>query len=195
MIMKQEEKLVVPREIYLSAGVHIGTTTKTADMKKYVYKVRPSGLAVLNIKMVDDALREVAKQIIEKEKVLVVSRKESSNQAAEKFAEIIGSKFVSGRFMPGTMTNPQSSNFFEPDILVTTDVISDSQSIVEARKMNVPVVSFSDTSNEVSHIDYVIPCNNKGKKSIALLFWILAKLVCEGKNMKFENKPDDFGYI
>ncbi len=190
----KKEKLLVSREQYLSAGVHIGLTTKTADMKKFIYKVRPNGLAVLNVATIDKRIGYVANLLAEKKNVLVVSRKENGQVPAKKFAELIGVKSIMGRFMPGSLTNPTYKEFFEPDIIVITDPLADKQVIKEAVQMRIPIIGLADTFNETNFLDIIIPCNNKGKKSLALVYWILAKLITEKRKEKFEATLEDFGY-
>ncbi|HLD83710.1 MAG TPA: 30S ribosomal protein S2 [archaeon] len=191
---KSKEKLIVPREVYLSAGVHIGMTTKTADMKKFIYKVRPSGLAVLNVGMLDKRIGIITNLLAKKPKILVVSKKESSSDAVNKFAEAVGAKAITGRFMPGTLTNPHSKDFYEPDVLMITDPMEDKQAMTEALQMRIPIIGLADTFNETSYIDFVLPCNNKGKKSLALIFWLMAKTIKEKRGEAFGLKMEDFGY-
>jgi small subunit ribosomal protein S2 len=190
------KKLLIPREKYLSAGVHIGMTSKTADMKRFIYKVRPNGLAVLNVGILDKRIGYVANYLADKKDILVVSRKDNGQEAVRKFAEVVGAKEVIKRFMPGSLTNPTYKEFFEPDVLVVTDPLADKQAIKEAVEMRIPIIGFADTFNETSFIDIVLPCNNKGKKSLALLFWLLAKLIIEKRDpsAKFELQPENFGY-
>lgn len=190
----KKERLLIPREKYLSAGVHIGLTTKTADMKRFIYKIRPNGLAVLNVGMIDKRIGYAANMLAERKNILVVSKKENGQQAVKKFAEVIGCRAITGRFMPGSLTNPSSKDFFEPDILVVTDPLADKQAIKEAYSMRIPIIGMVDTFNELGYLDFVIPCNNKGKKSLAVIYWLLAKLLMEKHGKKLEAKPEDFGY-
>lgn len=191
-----KKKLLLPREKYLSAGVHIGMTSKTADMRRFIYKVRPNGLAVLNVGLLDRRISHVADFLAGRSDILVVSRKENGQEAVKKFAEAIGAKAITGRFMPGSLTNPTYREFFEPEVLIVADPLADKQSIKEAVEMRIPIIGLADTFNETSFIDIVLPCNNKGKKSLALVFWLLAKLVMEKRDpsAKFELTPEDFGY-
>jgi len=190
------KKLLIPREKYLSAGVHIGMTSKTADMKRFIYKVRPNGLAVLNVGILDKRVSYVANYLAGKKDILIVSRKDNGHEPVKKFAEVIGAEAILGRFMPGSLTNPTYKDFFEPDVLMVTDPMADKQAIKEAVEMRIPIIGFADTFNETAFIDIVLPCNNKGKKSLALLFWLLAKLIMEARDpsVKFELQPEDFGY-
>src|SRR3989338_2264077 len=100
---KTKEKLLIPRDKYLSAGVHIGMTTKTSDMKRFIYNVRPSGLAVLNISLLDEKIEIISNLLSKKTKILVAPRKETGFVPAKKFAEAIGVKSITGRFMPGSL--------------------------------------------------------------------------------------------
>lgn len=184
MIMPRKEKLIVPREKYLSAGMHIGMTSKTQDMKRFIYKVRPSGLAVLNIGLLDKRLGIISNLLAETKKILVMSRKEAGHEAVKKFAEATGAKAIAGRFMPGSLTNPTYKEFFEPDIVIVTDPLADKQAIKEAMQMRLPIIGLCDTFNDTSYLDFVLPCNNKGKKSLDLVYEILANLILEKRGVK-----------
>jgi small subunit ribosomal protein S2 len=167
-------------------------------MKRFVYKVREDGLAVFNLKMVDERIGTAAGFLSGFKKILVVSRKNNAAMAIEEFARQIGGKAISGRFSPGTLTNPSYRDFYEPDVLVVVDPLVDEQVIKEAKKKRLPIVALCDTFNSAKDIDLIIPCNNNGKKSLALVFWILAKemLKKRGKIKKdsdFKPGVKDFG--
>jgi small subunit ribosomal protein S2 len=192
--MVKKEKLAVPREKYLSAGVHIGMTTKTADMQRFIYKIRPSGLAVLNVGELDKRIRYAAGMLANKKKILVVSKKDIGKDAVKQFSKAVKAKCIIGRFMPGSLTNPSYKRFFEPEILMITDPIVDKQAMKEAVTMRIPIIGLADTFNETSYLDLVLPCNNKGKKSLALVYWALAKLICENRGETFDAELKDFGF-
>ncbi|MBI5347529.1 MAG: 30S ribosomal protein S2 [Candidatus Aenigmarchaeota archaeon] len=190
-----KEELLIEREKYLSSGSHIGMISKTKDMEKFIYKVRPNGLAVLNISVLDKRIRMAAGFLGTAERALVVSRKESGHEAVQKFAETTGFRYIIGRFMPGSLTNPTYEKFFEPDVLVVTDPASDRQALKEAIHMRIPIVGLADTFNLTSFLDLIIPCNNKGKKSLSLIYYLLAKKVCRLKEKEFNATLEDFGFV
>lgn len=199
-MIAKKERLYVPREKYLSAGVHIGMTSKTADMKRFIYKIRPSGLAVMNIGLLDKRIGIAANLLAGKKKILAVSKKENGFEPIRKFAEAVSAKAIAGRFMPGSLTNPTYKEFFEPDVVIVTDPGIDKQAVREAVQMRIPIIALADTFNETSYVDFILPCNNKGKKSLALIYWLLAKIIVEkraekdGTKAEFAYKPEDFGY-
>ncbi len=192
-------ELLIPLDKYLAAGLHIGTQQKTKDMEKYIYRVRADGLHVLDVKCSNDKIVIAAKLLskYEPDEVLVVSTRQYGQAPVEKFGDITGTKTIPGRFIPGTLTNPQYSKFIEPKILVVTDPRSDSQAVIEARQNGIPVVALCDTENLLSNVDVVIPVNNKGRKAIALVYWLLARQILRERGIlssdeEFDIDPTDF---
>lgn len=187
------EKFLISQQEYLSAGIHIGMKSRTKDMRRFIYKVREDGLSVLDLKLLDDRIKTAIKFLSTAEKLLVVGRKTNSHIPIKKFCEVVGCDYVVGRFMPGTLTNPNYKKFMEPDMILLTDPLSDYQALKESIDSRIPVVALCDTFNETRNIDLVVPCNNKGKKALALMFWILAKEISKKKGKKtFQYKVDDF---
>ncbi|BFH72467.1 30S ribosomal protein S2 [Sulfurisphaera javensis] len=172
-------ELLVPLDTYLSAGVHIGTHTCTKYMEKFVYRVRPEGLYVLDVRKIDERLRIAAKFLarFNPENIIAVTSRPYAFTPVSKFAEVIRGKAIVGRFPPGILTNPQLPNHIEPEVIVATDPRTDLQAIKEASSVGVPVVAFADTDAKVEFVDFIIPANNKGRKSLALLYWILARQI------------------
>lgn len=179
----QSQNLLVPLDKYLSSGIHIGMKQKTKDMSRFIYKFRPDGLAVLDVQTIDKRLALAAKMISRFRNVLVVSRKSNARKAIRLFGEITSINIIEGRMLPGTLTNPDFKRFMEPDLIVITDPLADAQAMKESIKMRIPIISLADTFNETRNIDFVIPANNKGRKSLALIYWILAKEVAKLKGI------------
>ncbi len=187
------EKPLVPLEKYLEAGAHIGSKFKSGMMRKFIYKCRNDGLCVLDVNALNARIKTAAKMIAryDPKDVLVVAGRVYAQKPAKKFAEKIGAKYVIGRFIPGTLTNPQNENFVEPELLITADPPVDKQAIKEAVKAKIPVISLCDTSNLTKNIDFVIPVNNKGKKSLALVYYLLAREVLKERGVIKSDKEFD----
>lgn len=190
-------ELLIPREQYLASGIHIGMKQRTKQMKEFIYKIRPDGLAVLNLKKLDERIRITAKFLAKADKIPIVGKKLISREIIEKFCEITGCEPITERFMPGTLTNPNYKKFFEAEIILIADPLIDYQALREAVKARVPVVAICDTPDETKDIDLIIPANNKGKKALATLFWLLAReILKERKEIKsdeeFKYKVEDF---
>lgn len=178
-------ELLIPLENYLAAGLHIGTQQKTSDMEKYIFRVRSDGLYVLDIRKTNERIISAAKFLAryDPEDILVVATRQYGQAPVKKFGEIIGCKTIPGRFIPGTLTNPKYNKFIEPKIIVVTDPRSDSQAIIESKQIGVPIVGLCDTENLLSTVDIVIPVNNKGRKAIALVYWLLARQILREKEI------------
>ena len=171
--------LLVPEDIYLTSGVHIGTQQKSADMKPFIYKVRIDGLYVLDIKKTDTRIRLAAKFLARfpPGKVLVIAARQYGQKPARLFAKALGAQVFAGRFVPGTMTNPNLAEFTEPEILVATDPAADAQALREAVMVGLPVVALCDANNETKNVELVIPTNNKGRRALATVYWLLTREV------------------
>ncbi len=188
------EYLISPDE-YLAAGVHIGTQVKTGDMRKFIYKVRPDGLYVLDIRQLDERLRIAGKFLarFDSSKVLVVAARQYGQKPAMMFAKVTGAEYRVGRFIPGTLTNPMLRDYTEPDVVLVTDPAIDSQAVQEATDVGIPVVALCDSNNSAANVDLVIPTNNKGRKALALVYWLLAREVLRNRGISdFPYSVSDF---
>jgi len=192
--MAQEQNFIVPLADYLKVGLHIGTKFKTKYMANFVYKTRPDGLVVLNIQEIDKRIR-IASNLISQykpEDIIVVCRRENGWSAVKLFSKYTGIRVFAGRYPPGILTNPNLKTFIQAKLMIIVDPWVDKNALKDAVKVGIPVVALCDTYNESNNIDLVVPCNNKGKKSIGLVFWIFAReyLTFHGKN--FTAKLDEF---
>ncbi|MFT4311413.1 MAG: 30S ribosomal protein S2 [Candidatus Woesearchaeota archaeon] len=191
--MSEEKQLMVPNDDYLKSGIHIGTKFRTKHMENFIYKTRPDGLSVLDIEKIDERLGLAANMIsnYEPSEILVVCRRENGWKAVKKFAELTGCRFYAGRYPPGVLTNPSLKNFMETKLLLVVDAWPDRNAIQDAIKIGVPVMAICDTNNQANNIDFVIPGNNKGRKSLGLIFYVLAREYTKNKNIIAEK---DFSY-
>jgi small subunit ribosomal protein S2 len=175
----QVKEFLIPEDVFLTSGVHIGTQQKSADMKNFIFKVRNDGLYVLNIQMTNERIKYAASFLAryEPSKVLVVSARQYGQKPVTTFAKSLGVKVIAGRFIPGTLTNPNLSKYIEPELLVVTDPAADAQSLKEAVSIGLPVIGFCDANNETKNVDFIIPANNKGRRSLAVVYWLLTREV------------------
>ncbi|MDP6138722.1 MAG: 30S ribosomal protein S2 [Candidatus Woesearchaeota archaeon] len=194
-----EEKFLVPTEEYLKSGIHIGTKFKTRYMEKFIYKTRPDGLSVLNLQKIDERLNIAAKFLAQynPEDILVVGRRESAWKPLKMFNKVIGARVFAGRYPPGILTNPRLDNYIEAKVMLAVDSGPDRNAVVDSMKMGIPIVAICDTNNQSNNIDLVVPSNNKGKKSLGLFFWILAREYLRNrgilkKNEELKEKVEDF---
>jgi len=194
MMPDSDYEMLVSNEDYLAAGVHIGTQQKTKDMMPHIYRARSDGLYVLDMQSTDKRIRTAAKFIAryDPEKVLIVSARQYGQLPVEMLSKAIGVRANVGRFIPGTLTNPNYMWFIEPDLVMVTDPIGDAQAVQEAARISVPVIALCDTNNQTTNIDLVIPTNNKGRKALSLVYWLLAREIAAIKKQPFTYTPEDF---
>jgi small subunit ribosomal protein S2 len=171
------EEFLTALDNYLKVGLHIGTKFRTKYMAPFIYKIRPDGLAVLNVKKIDSRIDVVSRFLANfaPEDILVVSRRENGWRAVKLFRKVTGVNVITGRYRPGLLTNTALEDFKEYKVIMVVDPLPDKNAVKDAVVMGLPVVACCDTNNETNYLDIVIPCNNKGKKSLGLLFYVLAK--------------------
>ncbi|MBW2969865.1 30S ribosomal protein S2 [Candidatus Woesearchaeota archaeon] len=195
--MTTESTFLVPQEQYLKSGIHIGTKFRTKYMDPFIYKTRADGLSVLNLQKIDERIKQAANMLSQyaPEEILVCSRRENGWKAVKAFGKNTGIKVFAGRYPPGILTNPKLETFMEVKVVLVTDSWPDRNAIKDAIQVGIPVIALCDTNNQSNDIDLVVPCNNKGKKSLGLLFYILAREYLRLRGMLKDEPPftvDDF---
>lgn len=169
-------------------------------MAPFIYKVRGDGLAVMNVQKIDERIKIAAKFLAQYDPkdILVVCRRENGWKPVKMFAAVTGIKCIVGRYPPGIMTNPNLENFIETKALLVVDPWADINAVNDALNVGgVPVIGLCNTNNEAMKLDLVVPCNNKGKQSLGMLFWILANEFLKQKGVlktgeEIKSKPEDF---
>lgn len=172
-------ELLLPRDTILSAGIHIGTRIKTKDIQPFIYKVRHDGLFVLDIKKTDERIRVAAKFLsrFDPSKVVAASTRLYGRTPVQQFCDLTHTVPLLGRFPPGIFSNPSHSRYIEADVVLVTDSKADKQAVKEASSVGIPVIALCDTDNDFRDIDLVIPTNNKGRRALATIYWLLARQV------------------
>jgi len=188
--MSQQNEITDIKKKILSTGIRVGTAVKTKFMIPYVTQASPEGLYLMDLDITLARIQTAAKFInrVNIEDVIVCSGREYANTPIEKFCEITGATKMLGRFMPGTLTNPSLPYYIEPRMVLISDPQVDAQAITEATNAGIPVIGVSNTDNITSKIDLVIPANNRGRKSLATIYWLLAREILLEKG---EIKNDD----
>ena len=199
MTETESKELLIDEDTFLTCGVHIGTKQKSRDMEPYVHKVREDGLRILNVNLTSEKIVEAANFLKEQEPkdVLVVSARQYGWKPAKKFANTCGFRCIAGRFTPGRLTNPEMRHFMEPKIIILTDPAADAQAFREAINIKIPVIAMCDSNNLTNNVDLIIPGNNKGRRSLALIYWLLSREILRirgelGVDEDLEETIDDF---
>jgi small subunit ribosomal protein S2 len=177
-----EEKLIFPQlseKALLATGIRIGTQVRTKSMEQFTTRPRPDGLHLLDysktLHRIDVAGKFIA--FVGPQNTVVYTSRDYGKVPVEKFCEVTKAIPVVGRFMPGTLTNPLFPGHLDVELIVVADPASDTQAIIEGGKMGTPVIAVCDTDNITDDIDLVIPGNNRGRRSLATIFYLLARSV------------------
>jgi len=175
--MAQENIWLVSLEEYIKAGVHIGTKIKNKQTKKFIARVRSDGLAIIDVIKLDERLRLSTKLLSKYEpyQILAVGRRETARKPLQMLNKYTGINVYPKRYPPGLLTNPALDIFKDVDVVIITDPILDRNALLDAYRTGKITIAFVDTNNSLSYIDIAIPANNRGAKSLALLYYIIAR--------------------
>lgn len=187
---------LVPLEEYIKAGVHVGTRIKTKDMRKFIAKIKEDGLAILDITKTDERLRLATKLLAryEPNEILVVGRRETARrpiQVLNKYTKILA---YPGRYPPGLLTNPNLKDFKDVEVVLITDPILDRNALFDAYRTNKMIIALVDSNNTLNYIDLAIPANNKGARSLALIYYIITREYLRNRGIIPKKAELDVGY-
>ena len=197
--MSQQAETTDIKKKILTTGIRVGTQVKTKFMRSFITKASPEGLYMLDLDITLEKIQTAAKFInrLGTEKLIVCSGRQYAETPVEKFCEILGSKKLLGRFMPGTLTNPTLPYYIEPRLVLISDPQVDEQAVTEATNAGIPVIGVANTDNITSNLDVIIPANNRGRKALATVYWLLVRQILIEKGELKEDEPmkyeiDDF---
>jgi small subunit ribosomal protein S2 len=197
--MSEQTESTDIKKMVLSTGIRVGTQVKTKFMIPFITKASPEGLYMLDLDITLEKIKTAAKFInrVGTDKLIVCSGRQYANTPIEKFCEMLDTKKLLGRFLPGTLTNPSLPYYIEPKLVLISDPQVDEQAIIEATNAGIPIIGISNTDNITSKLDVVIPANNRGRKALATVYWLLVRQILiergelkDGDAMKYE--IDDF---
>ena len=197
--MSEQTEAIDIKKLIERSGLRVGTNVKTKFMKSFITKTTDEGLYMLDGDMTLEKIMTSAKFInrVGAENIIVCSGRQYAGIPIEKFCEMTGAKHHLGRFMPGTLTNPSLPYYIEPKIVFISDPEVDEQALIEATNAGIPVIGIANTDNITSKLDIIIPANNRGRKALATIYWLLVRQILiekgelkENESMKYE--IDDF---
>jgi small subunit ribosomal protein S2 len=197
--MSEQTESIDIKKMVLSTGIRVGTQVKTKFMIPFITKASPEGLYMLDLDITLEKIKTAAKFInrVGTDKLIVCSGRQYANTPIEKFCEMLDTKKLLGRFLPGTLTNPSLPYYIEPKLVLISDPQVDEQAIIEATNAGIPIIGISNTDNITSKLDVVIPANNRGRKALATVYWLLVRQILIERGELKENDPmkyeiDDF---
>ncbi len=197
--MSQQAEAADIKKKVLATGIRVGTQVKTKFMKSFINTASPEGLYMLDLDITLERIKTAANFInrLGTDKLIVCTGRRYAETPVEKFCEMLGSKKLMGRFMPGTLTNPSLPYYIEPKLVLISDPQVDEQAVVEATNAGIPVIGIANTDNITSKLDVIIPANNRGRKALATVYWLLVRQILIERGELKENEPmkyeiDDF---
>lgn len=178
----------------LAAEVHLGTKNVDQAMEPYVWKRRSDGVHLINVNKTWEKIMLAARAVAAIDNprdVCVISARPYGQRAVMKFGRYTSAQSLASRFTPGTFTNQIQAKFMEPRLLIVTDPRQDAQPINEASYVNVPVIALCSTESPLKYVDLAIPCNNKGRYSIGLVYYLICREVLRLRGTIPRSQPWD----
>ena len=184
----KDETILTLLEDYIKTASYLGTKVITPTMRKYVYRRRLDGLAILNTLLVDKKLKDAVDFItkFKPEEWTLVCKREAGWRAAKMFSELTGVRLFTKKYPAGVLTNTELPNFFETKMIMICDPWLDKNALADAKRVRVPVVGICNTNNHTADIDVLIIGNNHSNKSLGLFFWLISKEYMKAYKIKKE---------
>ena len=182
----------------LIGNCHLGGKKVTKQMSKYVYSTKQNGVQLFDVSKHCEKILVSARMIAsipDPASIIIVSGRVSGQRAVYKFGKFTGAQSVAGRWTPGMLTNQNTKKYVEPRLLILTDPRTDYNALLESSYMNIPIIALCNTDNNLEYVDCAIPVNNRSKKSLAMIYWLLTREVLRLKGQdNFSELVDLFMY-
>lgn len=197
--MSEQGALLVPEELYRTSNANLGTNRKAKLMSKFIQGIQSDGVYLLDIPKIDERIRYASRFIsqFQPDRVVCTGLRRNAHTPVIKFSSYVKSVALTESFVAGTFTNPSLPTYTEPDAVLISDPLNEAQPVLEAAEMGIPIVAVSDTDSPVEYVDYIIPANNRGRKSLALVYWLLAREILRlrgelPQDTEWAVKPEEF---
>ena len=173
----EDEMILTDLEDYIKTASYLGTKVITPTMRKYVYRRRLDGLAILNTNIIDKKLKEAIDYLVKfkPEEWAIVCKREAGWRPVKMFSELTGVRVFTKKYPAGILTNTQLPDFFEVKMMMICDPWIDKNALNDSKKVRMPVVGICDTNNHTMGINQLIIGNNKSNKPLGLFFWLIAR--------------------
>jgi len=174
---KSDETILTQLEDYIKTASYLGTKVITPTMRKYVYRRRLDGLAILNTLLVDKKFKDAIDFVVQYKPSdwTLVCKREAGWRGAKMFSELTGVRLFTKKYPAGVITNTVLPDFFETKMMFVCDPWMDKNALNDAVNVRIPVVGICDTNNHTTNVDIVAIGNNKSNKSMGLFFWLLSR--------------------
>ena len=202
---------IISMKQLLEAGVHFGHQTRrwNPKMAPYIFTER-NGIYIIDlqktVKKVDEAYNFIREVAAAGENILFVGTKKQAQEAMKEEATRCNMFFVNERWLGGMLTNFKTiqtriarlrkleameklTKYLGgikdmkklPGAMFIVDPRKEHIAVLEAHKLNIPIVATVDTNCDPDEIDHVIPANDDAIRAVKLLTAKMADAVLEGR--------------
>ena len=184
--IKKRTDMLIQLEEYVKAGIYLGTKVVTPQMKQFVYRRRADGLAILNTDVIDEKLKEGIEYLSKfaPEDVILACKRQVGWRVAAMFGKLTGIRVFTKKYPAGILTNTQLPDFFENELTIVTDSWLDKNALNDTLNVKKKVLMICDTNNFPKGADQIIIGNNKGAKSLGVIFYLLARGYCKARGIE-----------
>ena len=173
--------LLIPRSDYIRYKVNKGELSKNKKLDRFLSWKTPAGRNMFSIHKIDERLRITAKFLLNKQPLIVCS--DLDEEYCKKFGELSKLKVVSN-YSSSIISNPNTKEYFEPELLFVTNVDENRNAVNEANLNHIPILAFCNTNSDISGVDLIIPLNITNKNAIGISLWLVLN---EMRKLKKEN--------